>query len=252
MADPYLAASEVTRLTRWWPRVCDAGVPVPQTALYPLPSGAVFALFDGQDPGPALDPAAIAQWITDSGLAYPLFLRTDILSAKHSWCDTCYVAHPDQLTLHVGRLLEASLESFLEPQALVAREFLDLDTRFNAFHGALPIGAERRYFIRDGRVICHHPYWPADAIEQATTASRLPVGWHATLATLNREEPDEVALLTAYATTVAHCLPGAWSVDFARLRTGGWVYLDSAIADISWHPPCPEEPLFHGLPIPAL
>ena len=83
MEDPYLAASEMTRLTRWWPRVRDAGVPVPQTTIYPLPPGAVLALFDGQDPGPALAPAALAQWIRDSGLPYPVFVRTDILSAKH-------------------------------------------------------------------------------------------------------------------------------------------------------------------------
>lgn len=250
---PYLQAAELTRLTQWWPRIVAAGVPVPRTSVYPLPSGAVFALFDGQDLDPVLEPAAVTRWITESELGYPLFLRTDVLASKHAWHDTCYVAHPDVLIKHIGRLFDDTIGlADLEPQALVAREFLDLDTGFTAFAGETPIGAERRYFIQDGAVVCHHPYWPEDAIARGSTKRPLVADWKTRLAALNTETPDEVRLLTAYATKLAGRLPGAWSVDFARLRNGGWIFIDAAWASISYHPDCPEGPRLLSVPLPLL
>jgi len=47
------------------------------------------------------------------------------------------------------------------PAAFMVREFLDLDASFKAF-GGLPIAREWRIFASPEKVICYHPYWPAE------------------------------------------------------------------------------------------
>jgi hypothetical protein len=121
------------------------------------------------------------------------------------------------------------------------REFIYLSYRFRAF-GGLPIGCERRYFIRDGEVICHHPYWVKEAIkfyQQSKNWENLP--WQMWLKELNTESEIEVRILTNIAEMVGSVLPGSWSVDFAKDREGKWWLIDMALAEQSWHPPCKNK-----------
>jgi len=120
--------------------------------------------------------------------------------------------------------------------ALVFREFIQMKYSFRAF-GGLPIGHERRYFLRDGKVICHHPYWPLDAIKfwQGTPK---PINWKFQLHYLNREYKGEIKILTVYAQNIATVLSGYWSVDFCRSTKDGWYFIDCASGEDSWHPEC--------------
>src|SRR3989337_1939956 len=69
----------------------------------------------------------------------------------------------------------------------------------------------RRYFVRDGQVQCHHPYWPEDALR---FEGRRPWGWRKRLKVLNQETFGEVSRLWVYAERLAAHLDGYWSVDF--------------------------------------
>ena len=126
---------------------------------------------------------------------------------------------------------------------LAFRKFLDLDTKFTYFTGNLPIGKERRYFIRKGKVQCHHHYWVQEAFDQrymiaqdytSTQYNKLM----RILAKLNKEDPEEITLLTKYAQQIADIMPEYYSVDFAMDKTGKWWMIDMAKGSLSWHPKC--------------
>ena len=106
----------------------------------------------------------------------------------------------------------------------------------------MPITRERRYFVEDGIVIGHHPYWPSAAFADC---SDLPSDWEAKLAALNQEDPAEVAELSALSAKVGVVLPGAWSVDWLHTARG-WYLTDMAHAETSFvwpqHPGAPDRP----------
>lgn len=167
---------------------------------------------------------------------YPLFIRTDLSSGKHLWKSTCYVEDGAKLIPNILRLCEANGTAdipglSLQFEAIVFREFLDLAATFKAFRGDMPINRERRYFVRDGVVVCHHPYWPSNSLAGRTQEAE----WQQKLAALNVEEKDEVALLTGYAQRAGRRLPGFWSIDFAQTKNGTWYLLDMAEGDRSFH-----------------
>lgn len=160
-------------------------------------------------------------------------------SAKHSWEGTCLVPDREILFQHIGSLIDSTLTvgmfGELDSNALVFREYLPLDSAFTAFSG-LPISRERRYFIRDGKVECHHPYWIQYAIERSWRPPSEE-NWKKLLAGLNLENETEIKTLTSYAEMVGEVLPGYWSVDFALgRRRVTWYLIDMAEGEKSWHP----------------
>jgi len=220
----------------WWPRTRRAAVPKPRTIL-------VKTQIEIGPGGPYATPYVvekIGHYIRRWGP--PVFLRTDHYSAKHSYVDTCYYDGTKPLGLHINRLIEESMLADIigiPVNAIAVREYIPLETGFTAFWGQLPIAKERRYFVRNGQVICHHPYWVEEAI--AASRSPLPANWRTILAELNKETPDEIALLTGYAEKIGSKLPGDWSIDFAKGRDDTWYFIDAAVAADSWHPPCPRR-----------
>ena len=111
-----------------------------------------------------------------------------------------------------------------------------MDSLYKAFH-EMPVNSERRYFIKDGKIICHHPYW----FEGAISGSRyhkppLPENWKDLSAQMNFESLGEKIILHNYAEKVAALLDGFWSVDFCRGKTGTWYLIDMAEGEKSWHP----------------
>lgn len=117
----------------------------------------------------------------------------------------------------------------LDFKALVVREFIPMDSRFTAFYGDMPVNPERRYFIKGGKMICHHPYWIEEAVEESKQPSIE--NWREVTKELNAETKEEIALLSGYAELVAEKLSGSWSVDFCKARDG----------QRSWHPEdCPH------------
>lgn len=115
---------------------------------------------------------------------------------------------------------------------------------FTAFVGKMPVNPERRYFIRDGKVQCHHSYWIANSIAEADKAwtargmSNLVSNWLELLKKLNAENDYEVKRLTAHAELVATKLEGYWSVDFCMAKDRTWYMIDCAQGEQSWHPEC--------------
>lgn len=217
----------------WWPKTKDLGIAVPRTDIVECDGGKFMAMLEGEAPIFPDDCKEIFE--AADRIGYPLFLRSDLQSGKHGWKDTCYVESREKLFSH---LLGVSEENALGAcmfgppfSAFVLREFLALEISFSAFYGEMPINRERRYFVNDGKIICHHPYWPDGAIEGHTKAE----GWKEKLALLNEESAEEIGLLSDYALRVSAALPGFWSVDFARAQDGRWYLIDMALGGQSFH-----------------
>lgn len=226
-----LVNDERNSLTYWYPKVVEIGVPTPKTIWVDIRKwvrkrgSVLWWLIDG------LPPSFVSEVKKAADLmGYPVFMRTDYFSGKHSYNETCYVETSDDLVYNLKNLLQYSIMFGLRVGAIVFREFLELDYRFRAFQG-LPIAPEVRYYIRDGVVEEWFFYWPEDAIEHPDSKD-----WK-----LKLEEMKEVAreyedVHFRLAEKVAEKFEGYWSVDFARLRDGRWILIDMALGEVSWHP----------------
>jgi hypothetical protein len=223
----------------WFPRIKDLGIPYPKTEI-------VLFSENGSEYIQYIEtsnflPSKFLEELIDKAklIGYPLFMRTDYISCKHSFHNYWipYIKNVYDLA-RVSNFFEESINCGfgLPLHAFVLREFLELDYRFKAFSG-MPIARERRYFIRDGAVVCHHAYWPEEAIRFFSEVEE-PQGWQSQLQELNIESQEEVDLLTEYATKVANALEGYWSVDFAYGKNGIWYLIDMATGEESWHPDC--------------
>lgn len=129
----------------------------------------------------------------------------------------------------------------------VIREFIPMESAFTAFNG-LPINKERRYFIKDGEVICHHSYWPESAVAEGDPRSSsdsklLLLDWREKLTELNSETEEEVLFISAKARKVSKHFEGAWTLDFSIGKDGLVYAIDIAVAEESYHyPDCPHSP----------
>lgn len=222
-------------LLYWFPKVCALGIPVPRTHSMVLCDDAVSALLATLDGSRVPDGFMKPIQEAAAEMGFPLFLRTDLQSGKHGWKKTCYVEDASCLQANIIGVVEENMlgACCFGPlfEALVFREFLDLETNFTAFYGSMPINRERRYFVRDGSILCHHPYWPADAIDGHADDP----DWRNKLAVLNEEPDAETALLSDYALTASRSLPGFWSADFAKATDGTWYLIDMALGGESFH-----------------
>ena len=224
------ATADPACLSTWYPILERSGVPTPKTRIVAGPSDLV-RLLDGEEP-PGFKPLVATLQKAAATLGYPVFLRTGHTAAKHSWKRTCYVESAKVLGQHVVNLVEESglLSLFGLPTTIwVVREFLDLAYTFRAFED-MPIAQERRYFIGDGRVLCHHAYWPPASIRNPDC--RL---WKPRLAALNEESTSEIQHLTALSEQVAAHFTGAWSLDWSLGQDGTWRATDMAPAARSYH-----------------
>ncbi|MEW6048649.1 MAG: ATP-grasp domain-containing protein [Bacillota bacterium] len=224
---------ETSSLLFWWPRVRDVAVPKPKTVAVWAGWHTLAGLLDGK---PLPEEVRVLVEAAAAHLGYPLFLRTDLASCKHEWSRTCYVQSPENLWRNLYRVVDGNGVYDLACEAIVLRQYIPLQHAFHAFWG-MPVARERRYFVRDGEVVCHHPYWPEESIRFFRIEE--PPEWRDALRALNEEPPDEVELLSGYARELARVLPGAWSLDFALGEDGRWYFIDAAEASRSWHPTCP-------------
>lgn len=219
----------------WWPVVKGLHIPKPKTLIVEVPCEHLVSMLDD-----VMLPERYVRAIVETAneISFPLFVRTDMASAKHHWEDTCFVPEPKELFKHIFRLIDNTLAAGmfgeLDPNALVFREYIPMYAEFAAFTG-LPIAKERRYFVRSSKVLCHHPYWIEDAIAHSWKAPSKD-NWRELLANLNQESAREIRLLTAYASEIGAHLGGYWSVDFAYSRDGVWYLIDLAEGEKSWHP----------------
>lgn len=227
-------------MTYWHPLIADLPIPQPATIILPFGHDRLAGLLDGKDPEPEfwskIEAAA-------DDLGYPVFMRTDHSSAKHSWGDTCFVQDAASIKSHVWRLIEENeMADFmgLYYTALVLRAYIPLAAAFTAFNG-LPIAPERRFFVRDGHIECSHFYWPAEALERGHHSGPLPEDWRVMLTEMALESVRPRMVLEGYALIAGARLPGYWSIDFAKRGGLGWMLIDCADGADSWHPEeCPK------------
>lgn len=135
----------------WWPKIKELGIPVPKTEIV-LQKDDWWSYLDGKRFSED-DISTLKEAIAKVG--YPAFMRTDLASGKHRYLKSSYVDSSSIIESNLFQLIEQNALRDLWFSAIIVREFIYLDYRFTAFDG-LPIAPERRYFIKDGKVICHH------------------------------------------------------------------------------------------------
>ena len=224
-----------TSMLYWFPKIADI-LPVPKTEILALKDEEVYELIGLLD-GNVISEELFAKIKSGAAkIGYPLFLRSDMGSAKHDYEHSCHLEKEEAFLGNLASLIEWHLMVDLWPQAIVFRELLSLYSDFKAFRGKLPIAKERRYFVDDGVVMCHHPYWPEGAIEQP-----LHEDWITLLQDMNLESAEEISELTGIAEIFSAKVPGFFSVDFAMTDDGTWYLIDAARGELSWHPEHKEE-----------
>ena len=230
----------------WYPKIAKLDIPQPKTVFRMIPDERLIDFLNQEAWYRADDLQDIYKAMVSLGQPEkPVFIRTDLASAKHSWTNTCFIpaySTIKDIEIHIARLYEENLMRDLMFIGLVIREYIPMATRFCAFWGNLPINPERRYFIRDGQK-CHHPYWIEGAIDEWVVSieshalpHHIPASWKEILAEMNTESDKEIALLTRYAEMVAGVLDGYWSVDFCLGADNKWYLIDCALGTASWHP----------------
>lgn len=230
----------------WLPRIENlAGVKVPQTFTIPYDHRAYADLVEDQEPYP--DAKRVLDDVTDAILDIepPVFVRTDLASAKHDGPGSYRLDRADPLfvtPLLARVVIDNEMKFWLEPdgqpQAFLVREWLDLFHTFGAFgtpESKHPIAREWRYFANADGVLCAHFYWPAASIEDHEPDQP---DWRTRLAVLEVEPPPNYVDDLAVAAAAACATPEveSWSVDFAQTVDGEWWLIDMAVGDRSWHP----------------
>lgn len=226
----------------WYPKIKDLGIRTPYTRYIKLNQKELDEYYGCE--GDSCSVERIADEIeklilTDPNLSLPIFMRTDQVSNKWFWDKSCFLQNFDNINSQIFEIICmsrcADIMGGLPIEALVVREYIPMDTRFYAFAGNMPVNPERRYFIRNGEVLCHHSYWIEGAIREPIH-NDLPDNWKELLRAANTETDSEWELLHTYASKVTKTIEGFWSVDFCQAKTKEWILIDMALGCQSWHP----------------
>ena len=176
-------------------------------------------------------------YTVDKLFSWPVFMRTDYASHKHSWAKTCYVTGPDKIGDCVISLMEQTMMAMGLPlQMFVLREYIPMHTIFEAFHGNMPINQEFRFFVQHGRVIHLQPYWPAEAIEGKINEGLYP-DWREELHKISVMTPELNETLSKLAIIAGEAVgeENPWSVDFSLDKEGKWWLIDMARGEVSYY-----------------
>lgn len=230
-------------ISYWFPILKRAGVPVPKTAILRTKID-LTRMIDHQE-CPGLDEFIeeyhrAIELVSGSRLG-PAFLRTGQGGGKHDW-DRCCNYRGGNLRDHVGYLVEwshmVSMIS-LSHDVWAAREMLPVKPLcVLPGYGNMPLVREMRCFIRHGKVVCYHPYWPIGAIRDGM--SRKPELLERLVEINNASlfNPDEQKQIVELAEAVAQAFNEgdytAWSVDILETDRGFYV-TDMALAKESYH-----------------
>lgn len=226
--------------TIWLPAIEAAGLRVPKTIMVPY-NHASTACFIDDGSGKQEDWDAVVWGVREaaSTIGYPVFIRTDLSSAKHRGIKAIRATCRDMIERCLAETIIDNEMKFgfgdIGPTHIMVRQWLNLHHTFTAFRG-LPIAREWRFFVDGERVICCHPYWPEGAVEEGAPSVDC---WRGLMGELNARPPmgiDELAVIAAKA-----CGGDRWSVDFAVDYVGDWWLIDMARMERSWHwPGCPN------------
>lgn len=242
-----------TCLSYWFPRIEQAGLPVPRTAILRInredasENDLAQTVFDGKPLGVAGHAFVSRLETAAEEIGFPVFLRTGQTSGKHSWDRTCYVGSREVLAQHVFELIEFSECADLmglDWQVWVVRELLPTRPVMVAYQG-MPVCREFRLFVDGPEIQCCHPYWPLEALRDGRprTLDGQPLDDEAVedLAHGIWELDDrDCEIVRDLASRAGQACGGRWSVDVLETDRG-WYVTDLAIAELSWHwPGCPN------------
>lgn len=234
----------------WFPKVAAARIPVPKTKFLRMAKGPLWKMLDGAMPIGS-EASSLQSMVTKTieiqklWRGPPLFVRSDLASAKHDGPIAYQIprnATPGTVVRVLRNTFEDNLMKDQNPDWFMIREWLDLVYCFRAFVGH-PIAQEWRYFATSEKVVCKHFYWPEDSITFLDKRAHEPADWRKQLAKLASISPP--AILSDYAVKAAkvcNTVP-MWSVDFAHDIHGDWYLIDMAVAKDSSHG-------WDGCPIP--
>lgn len=237
-----------TELSHWFPLIEAAGLPVPKTKIVKMPQAAIeemWGLFDGKDDCPELVKFAETVALAGDEFGYPLFLRTDLTSCKHSWERSCFIADRAKLSHHIYQICEESeCMDFMGMKwdTFVLRELLPtIPLSVCPLYGNMPVCREFRFFVTDGEVKCWHPYWPRESLEQGGCDASVDL-CHELSA------PPQLEKLYDLAKHAGLAVGGSWSIDILE-TTRGWYVTDMAEAYKSFHwEDCEFKNFFRHLP----
>ena len=220
-------------ITFWYPVLFRNKVPTPKTII--LYTNVVMEqLAYGERP------EGIDKFITELRSAaievgIPTFLRTGYSSNKHDWKESCFVDREtlkdkEKLLSHVQNLAGHSsimcIDRFTPCDFWAVREFIETESFFNEFAGKMPITKERRFFVKNGEVLCSHSYWPKEIFEKID--KKL-------VDELNFFTDEDKKTMYGMAKYISNLFTGEWSVDFLKGKNGTWYCTDMAIAESSYH-----------------
>lgn len=225
-------------LTEWFPKIRDAGLPVPETHWTRTDNAIdLFSAFDGKTPA-SLGPLADELRAFGERVGYPLFLRTGQTSGKHNWDKCCYVTDPGNMEDHIIALVEFSeMCGFigLPFDVWVVRELLPTSPVFHCIrYGGFPVVREFRFFVDGPKVLYRNPYWPSDALKSGKPSVALWENEYEKLIAVTDLESTEIAEMASHA---GAAVGGLWSVDILDTNKG-WFVTDMAAAEDSygWDP----------------
>lgn len=229
--------------TIWLPAIEAAGpreMRVPKTIMVPY-SHASVACFIDDGSGKQEDWDAVVSGVKDAAnaIGYPVFIRTDLASAKHSGIKAIRATCQDDVERCIAEVVIDNEMKFgfgdIGPTHIMVRQWLNLHHTFTAYHG-LPIAREWRFFADGERVICCHPYWPEGAVGEGKPSV---CDWRERLHDISAPPPMGLKGLAIKAAEA--CGGDRWSVDFAVDYVGDWWLIDMARMERSWHwPGCPN------------
>lgn len=219
----------VDSMLNWYPKIKDLDIPQPRTEFVLLSEEEYYSTMDAM-------PKSITEKVEaliKEKFKLPVFIRTDQSSAKHYWKDTCYYDGSKELWKHLFELCEfnhcADIMG-LPFRSIVVREYIEMDSKYKASED-MPVNPERRYFIKNSEVVCHHFYWIKEAIRNPSVEN-----WEKLSDEMNNETEQEIEILTKYSEIVANVMKGFWSIDYCKAKDGRWILIDMATGENSWHP----------------
>jgi hypothetical protein len=246
------------RLSYWFPKI-PSGIRVPETCIINYAdfwpendktpeTNDLINLLDGIIP-PEFHRFCASVISLGNKVGWPFFLRTDYMSGKHFWEDTCYIKDGiSNIANHIKTLVDISASADIlgfPTDIWVVRKMIPTVSGFRASWGkmgtGMPIVKERRYFVQDAQVVCHHPYWPREAIDNCKYVSVCR--WEESFDRMNKETHEEIDLLSGFSSKVGEAIGGNWSVDWLwSEQKGQWFLIDMAEARSSYHwPGCDKE-----------
>ena len=222
-------------LTYWFPILEKIRMRVPKTIIAHTGGVNLLELVDGKIPDGYMQ---FHKRLLDAirQIGFPCFLRSGMTSDKHSWKRSCYITAESDLTAHLCTIIETSIMANIagypfDTSFWAVRELIQTEPLFHAFE-EMPITKERRIFIKNGEVICNHPYWPDEAFENYKDKIPDYRKKMKELQSLSEDEERELNLMAKY---IGRFFKGFWSVDFLRDVEGKWYCIDMAVGERSYH-----------------